>query len=174
MATSPGAPPTYRERLRLEGTVLAAVGAAEAGALLALAPQARRRPWSTVAQLGLTATLAATRGRTKVQRALDEAVELTPGAEGGGEPTPLWMLPAIAAALTAFVAAPLSPRSGWDAGLRVAGGCVIAGVAQAALYERAVAAAEAANGRRYIRVAGSGLLGGTNLGWVPAGASPAR
>ena len=42
--------------------------------------------------------------------------------------------------------------AGWDAGLRVTGGCVLVGLAQAIVIERIVAADEARTGRSYVRL----------------------
>ena len=166
------APPTYRERLRIEGLALAACGALGSAALVALVPESRRRPLSTVGQLAAVAVLLELAGTRTVRRWIDDADELRSGQEGSGEPTPLWLLPPIVAALAAaFVALPetglpLSDLAGWDAGLRVTGGCVLVGLAQAVRYRRVVAAAESARGRRYLRVKGSHLWCGTKLGWV--------
>jgi hypothetical protein len=105
---------------------------------------------------------------------MDRAEELPPGEEGDGEPTPLWMLPPIMAGLAAvFVllprtGLPASSAAGWDAALRVTGGCVLVGTAQAVLFERTVAKDEERRGRRYVRIPGSRLLGGTKLGWTRA------
>jgi hypothetical protein len=168
------APPSYRERLRVEGLALAACGALGSVALLAFVPESRRRPASTVAQLAAVALLLGTFGGRMMRGWVRDADELAPGEEGGGEPTPLWVLPPIVAGLTAaFVllpetGLPLSNLAGWDAGLRVTAGCVIAGLVQAVLFERAVAADERGTGRRYVRVRGSRLLGGTNLGYTAA------
>jgi hypothetical protein len=168
------APPSYRERLRVEGLALAACGALGSVALLAFVPESRRRPASTVAQLAAVALLLGTLGRRTVRGWMRDADELAPGEEGGGEPTPLWMLPPIVAGLAAaFVllpetGLPLSDAAGWDAGLRITAGCLIVGLAQALLFERTVAADEQATGRRYVRVKGSRLIGGTNLGYTTA------
>jgi hypothetical protein len=105
---------------------------------------------------------------------MDRAEELRAGEEGSGEPTPLWMMPPIVAGLAAaFVllpetGLPASGAAGWDAGLRVTGGCLIVGLAQALGLERTVAADEARRGRHYLRVKGSRLLGGTKLGYTSA------
>jgi hypothetical protein len=162
-------PPSYRERLRVEGLALAAIGAAGSAALLAFAPESRRRPPSTIGQLIVLAVLLEWVGTRKVRRWLDEAEELED--PGTGEPTPLWMLPPIVAGLAAaFVALPetglpFSDLAGWDAGLRVTAGCMVVGLSQAFRWERVVAAAERAGGRRYFRVPGSHLWGGTKVGW---------
>src|SRR2546423_3930787 len=165
-------PPSYRERLRVEGLALAALGAVGSAALFAFVPESRRRPISTAGQLVALALLLERVGTHKVRRWVDEADELRD--PGTGEPTPLWMLPAIVAGLAAaFVllpetGLPLSGLAGWDAGLRVTAGCVLVGLAQALRYERVVAAAENSTGRRYMRAAGSHLWCGTQVGWVAA------
>jgi hypothetical protein len=162
-------PPSYRERLRVEGFALAALGAAGSAALLAFEPESRRRTPSTVGQLIALAILLEWVGTRKVRRSIDEAGELED--PGTGEPTPIWMLPPIVAGLAAaFVVLPeaglpFSDLAGWDAGLRVTAGCVLVGLAQALRWERLVAATERATGRRYFRAAGSHLWSGTKIGW---------
>ena len=119
----------------------------------------------------------ATGGRRTVRKALDEAVELQPGHEGGGDPTPLSHLPVPMLALMLVVSLPPlpgapvlrwrgEPLQGWDAGLRAAAGSLLAGLAQAFLFEREVAQAETIQGRIYYRIPGSGLFTGTQLGYV--------
>ena len=163
-------PPSYRERLRIEGLSLAALGAAGSAALVAFLPESRRRPESTVGQLIAVALLLELAGTRKVRRWLDDARELDD--PGGGEPTPLWMLPPIVAGLTAaFVALPetglpYSELAGWDAGLRVTAGCALVGLWQGLRWEGVVGADERSRGRRYFRVAGSHLWSGTELGYV--------
>jgi hypothetical protein len=167
-------PPSYRERLRVEGLALAACGALGSAVLLALVPESRRRPLSTVGQLAALAVLLELIGTRRVRRWVDDAGELRSGEEGSGEPTPLWLLPPIVGALAAvFVllpetGLPLSDLAGWDAGLRVTGGSLLVGLAQALPFERVVAAAESSPGRRYLRAKGSHLWCGTKLGWVRA------
>jgi hypothetical protein len=165
-------PPTYRERLRIEGFTLAASGAVGSALLLALVPESRRWPLNTAAQLAVVAGLLEWAGRRFVSRWLDEAQEVESG-ETTGEPTPLWQLPLIACGLAAAfgllpqTGLPGSDRAGWDAGLRVTGGCLLVGLAQALRYERIVASDERAKRRRYVRVPGS-RLGGTRLGFMRA------
>jgi len=94
---------------------------------------------------------------------MQRASALEAGALGTGEPTPLWQLLLIVGALTltfGFVV-------GWDAALRIGGGCVLVGVAQALLFGWLVAREEARDRRRFYRVAGSSLFTGTKLGTVP-------
>ena len=153
-------PPSYRERLRLEGGTLAACGAVSTVAVLLLGEDATRGPLSTVVQLSIVALLMATLGVRSVRGSMRRAAALGDGDGGTGEPTPLWQLPLIVAALTlafGFLA-------GWDAGLRIGGGCVVVGLAQALLFERVVARDEAQHGGRYERVPGSSLFTGTKLG----------
>jgi len=166
-------PPTYRERLRVEGGVLAGSGAVGSLLLLALTDESRRWPLSTVGQLVLVAALLAFLGPRSTARALREARGVRREALGSGEPTPLWQLPFIVAVLTLLVAKPVGPipdvlsaRAGWDAGLRVTGGCLLVGLAQAVLLERQVARAERADGRVYHRMAGSRIGRGTRLGYA--------
>jgi hypothetical protein len=166
------APPSYRERLRIEGLALAACGALGSAALIAFVPDSRRWPLNTVAQLAAVAVLLETIGPRRLRKWMREADPIEPGNEGSGEPTPLWMLPPIVAALTAvFVllpetGLPASDRAGWDAGLRITGGCALVGLAQALRYTRIVGRDEDKRGRRYLRVKGSHLWSGTSLGWT--------
>lgn len=157
--------------------MLAASGAAGSAAVIATAPQARRWPLNTVGQLALAGALMATGGRRKLRKALDEAVELQPGHEGGGDPTPLWHMPIPMIALMLLVSLPPlpgapvlrwrdEPLQGWDAGLRATAGSMVAGFAQAFLFEREVAQAETIQGRTYYRIPGSGLFTGTQLGYL--------
>ena len=164
--------PSYRERLRVEGLALAACGVAASGALVAFVPESRRWPLNTVAQLAVVAALLEGIGTRKTRRWMDEAEELTPGEEGSGEPTPLWMLPPIMISLAAFfvllpeTGLPGSDRAGWDAGLRITAGCAVVGLFQGVRWAGVVATEERERGRRYLRVKGSHLWSGTKLGWV--------
>jgi hypothetical protein len=166
------APPSYRERLRTEGLALAACGALGSAALIAFVPASRRWPLNTVAQLAAVGVLLEWLGRRRVQRWLDDAHEIRPGEEGSGEPTPLWMLPPIVAGLAAvFVllpetGLPASDRAGWDAALRITGGSMLVGLAQAFRFAGVVERNESESGRRYLRVKGSHLWSGTKLGWT--------
>jgi hypothetical protein len=168
------APPSYRERLRVEGLALAACGALASAALVAFVPASRRWPLSTVAQLAVVGALLEGFGTRKVRRWMRDANEVKPGEEGSGEPTPLWMLPPIMVSLAAvFVLLPKtglpgSDRAGWDAALRVTGGCLLVGLIQGLRYSGIVEAEESETSRRYIRVKGSHLWSGTKLGWVRA------
>ena len=156
-------PPSYRRRLRLEGAVLAGSGAASAVLALAFGDDATRGPLSTVLQLLVVAALMGTLGVRSVHRSLRTAVELPAADRTRGEPTPLWQLPLICAALTLG----FGFGAGWDAGLRVGAGCLIVGLAQAVLFERLVAREEMRCGRRFYRVPGSSLFTGTKLGAAP-------
>jgi hypothetical protein len=164
--------PAYRERLRIEGVTLAASGVVASAALVAFVPESRRWPLSTVAQLGATAALLELVGTRYVRRWLDRAEEVEPGQEGSGEPTPLWQLPLIMGGLAGvFVVLPetglpASHTAGWDAALRVTGGCALVGLMQAVRWERIAAADESARGRRYVRGPGSHLVGGTKLAFT--------
>jgi drug/metabolite transporter (DMT)-like permease len=165
-------PPGYRERLRVEGLVMAACGAAGSVALVAFVPASRRWPVNTIAQLAIAAVLFETAGGWAVRRYMSRAKEVPPGEEGDGEPTPLWQLPLIVTVLAAaFVALPetglpASDKAGWDAGLRVTAGCMIVGLMQAVRWERIVRADERKRGRRYVRLPGSRLVTGTRLGFT--------
>ena len=157
------APPSYRTRLRLEGAALALSGAVSAAAVLAFADGATRGPLSTVVQLLLVAALMATLGARSVRRSMQRARELTTEQLGTGEPTPVWQLPLICAVLTLV----FGFGAGWDAGLRIGGGCVVVGLAQAVLFARLVEREEGRRGRRFYRLPGSSLFTGTKLGAAP-------
>lgn len=161
--------PTYRERLRLEGGVLAATGLAGAALLVRGPDQARRWPLNTAAQLAVVAAALARFGPKAARAAIEQAQEVEPGAVGSGEPTPLWHVPAVVAAQAlAFkglerLPLPAASRAGWDASLRITLGSTLVGLAQALLLERAVAEQEVLTGRTYYRAAGSRLGRGTPL-----------
>src|SRR3954471_5509917 len=166
------APPSYRERLRTEGFALAALGAGSSAALIAFVPASRRWPLNTIGQLVVVVGLLEGLGTRKVRKWLRDADEIPPGEEGSGEPTPLWMLPPIVASLAAFfvllpeTGLPGSDKAGWDAGLRVTGGCMLVRPAQGIRYAVIVERDEQKRGRRYLRVKGSHLWSGTKLGWT--------
>jgi hypothetical protein len=165
-------PPSYRERLRTEGFALAACGAVGSAALVAFVPASRRWPLNTIAQLAAVVVLLETLGPRRVRRWMADADELSPGDEGSGEPTPLWMIPPIVIALAALLVVlpetglPASDRAGWDAALRITGGTTLVGLAQALRFARVVERDERARGRRYIRVKDSHLWSGTKLGYA--------
>ena len=152
---------SYRRRLRLEGATLAGFGALSAALVLIFGEGATDGPASTAIQLVVVAVLMATVGARSVRRSMQRAPAIQD--PGGGEPTPLWQLPLIVAGLTlAF-----GFGAGWDAGLRIGGGCVVVGLAQAVLFAQMVAAREAEDGGTFFRVPGSSLFTGTKLGRVP-------
>jgi hypothetical protein len=153
-------PPTYRQRLRAEGVALAASGAVAAVALLLLTTDAGTDPVSTVVQLTVVAAIALWLGPRSARDAMGQADDVDPSRAGSGEPTPLWQLPLIVAALTLG----LGLLAGWDAGLRACLGCVLIGLVQAVPMERTVAAGERRSGGRYVRLAGSRIVRGTRLG----------
>lgn len=157
---------TYRERLRVEGLTLAGFGGAVCAILLAGVDGATDRPASTVGQLSVVLAAMTVLGLLGVRRAVRDSGPLPAGRRGSGEPTPLWQLPVIVIALTLL----FGLLAGWDAGLRIAGGCVIVGLVQALVLERAVAGDELRTGRRHVRVAGSRILRGSRLAHVAADA----
>jgi hypothetical protein len=154
-------PPTYRQRLRVEGATLATCGAIGTVILLAGVDQSRRSPASTIGQLVVVGLLLGWLGPRSVGRAIASSRPVGVGQVGSGEPTPLWQLPMIVAGLTGVAGG----LAGWDAGLRVTGGCLLVGLAQAVLLERLVAARELRLGRRFYRIPGSRILRGTLLGY---------
>ncbi len=155
--------PTYHERLRLEGSALAGCGAVATIAVLAATGQATRGALSTAVQLLVVAILLLWLGPRGLRRSLARSHELGPGRSiGSGEPTPLWHVVTIVAVLTAAVGG----LAGWDAGLRVTGGCLLVGLAQALVLGPLVAREERATNRTFYRVAGSRIIRGTRLGFV--------
>lgn len=161
-------PPSYRQRLRLEGGVLAASGALGSVLLLAFASESSERAGSTIGQIAFVAVVLAALGPLSVRRWLAAAQPVAPGAELTGQPTPLWMPPLVVVVLVGVFVAPGElgiGAVGWDAGLRITLGCLLVGLAQALLLARIVAADEARNGRRYLRLPGSRAIAGTKLGF---------
>ncbi len=167
-------PAAYTTRLRLEGSVLAAAGVAASLALATKVPQARRWPLNTVGQVGLVALGLNLRAPRSVEAWMG-AAERVDAVQTTGEPTPLWHVPVpmIAGALLfkglESIGGPLRPltaKAGWDASLRVTAGSAVVGLSQALLLARTVAAAEAREGRTYVRLPGSRLGSGTRLGYV--------
>ncbi len=161
-------PPTYRQRLRLEGAVLAGAGALASVLLLAFADEATERAASTALQLAFVAAVLAVAGPSYVRRWLAAAQPVAPGTQLTGQPTALWKPPLVVVVLTALFVVPGElgiGAVGWDAGLRITLGCLLVGLAQAVLVERLVASDEARNGRRYVRMPGSRASSGTNLGF---------
>lgn len=161
--------PTYRARLRLEGSVLAACGLIGSIVLVLADERTTANGLSTVLQLLVVAALLVWFGPRSVHRAVAQALpagEVQPT----GEPTPLWQLPLIVAALVT----PFLLFGAWDAGLRVTGGCLLVGLAQAILLERVVARHEDEQGRRFVRAPGSRLFRGTQLAWALEAASGGR
>jgi hypothetical protein len=161
-------PPTYRERLRVEGGVLAVSGALASVLLLTFAREASERAGSTVAQIGALAIFLAVAGPLYLRRWLAAAEPIAPGTQATGQPTPLWMPPLVVVVLTAALVVPGElgvGAGGWDAGLRITLGCLLVGLAQALMLAPLVAADEARRGRRYVRVPGSRAIGGTKLGF---------
>jgi hypothetical protein len=153
-------PPTYRVRLRIEGLALALCGAVGTIVLLAASAQAQRNPLNTAGQLAAVALLLAWLGPRSARRAIAASEPRSERDLGSGEPTPVWRLPPIVVVL----AAAAGLLAGWDAGVRVTGGCLLVGLTQALVLERIVAADEHQTGRTYFRIAGSRVVRGTRLG----------
>ena len=168
-ASPPVTPPTYRERLRTEGAVLAVVGAIASALLLALVARASERSASTIGQLIFVTILLLVLAPFAARRSIASAEPVALSASLTGEPTPLWKPPLVLLVLAAAFVVPGElgvGAAGWDAGLRITGGCLLVGLAQALLIERVVAADESRTGRRYVRLPGSRPLGGTKLGFI--------
>jgi len=154
-------PPSYRERLRLEGSVLALCGAVASLVVIAAVDEATDRPASTIGQLAFVALLLGLIGPRYVRGWLDGAETLDgPQDAGSGEPTPLWHLPLVMMALLL----PFGLGIGWDAGLRITAGCMLVGLAQAFAFAPLVARHEADRGVVFFRLPGSRILRGTRLG----------
>jgi hypothetical protein len=157
------APPTYAERLRVEGRALAVCGAVASGLLLTLAPQARRRPGSTLWQLAVVALVVVRMGPRSARRSMKQAREVPASETGSGEPTPLWQMPLVVGGQALLFKAlerlpgPRARRAGWDASLRTAAGSTLVGLGQALLLGPAVRADERASDRTYYRAPGSHL-----------------
>jgi hypothetical protein len=161
-------PPTYRRRLRLEGTVLAASGALGSVLLLTFAAEATERAASTALQITFVALVLAVAGPSYVRRWLAAAQPIAPDAQLTGQPTALWKPPLVVVVLTALFVLPGQlgvGAVGWDAGLRITLGCMLVGLTQALLVERLVASDEARQGRSYVRLPGSRATTGTHLGF---------
>jgi hypothetical protein len=161
-------PPTYRERLRVEGLVLAAAGALASVLLLAGVPEASYRASSTIGQLVGVVLLLALLTPVVARRALARARPAEAGEQLSGEPTALWKPPLVMVVLAApfVIAGELGVAgAGWDAGLRVTGGCLLVGLAQGLFLEWLVARDETRTGRTYVRLPGSSASRGTTLGF---------
>lgn len=161
-------PPTYRERLRVEGGVLAASGALASALLLVFVSESGDRAGSTIGQIVFVAIVLAVLGPLSVRRWLAAAQPVAPSTEPTGQPTPLWTAPLVVVVLVGVFVMPGEVgvgAVGWDAGLRITLGCLLVGLTQALLLAPIVAADEARNGRRYLRLPGSRALGGTKLGF---------
>ena len=154
-------PPTYRERLRMEGAWLAACGVVGSALLLATSDESRRWPLNTALQCAAAGGIAVVLGRRGTTKAMAEAVDKPIEAVGSGEPTPLWMHPLIVGGLAALfpalreIGGPGSDLAGLDASLRVTVGSTLVGLVQALVLERLVAGEENASGRVFYRYTGS-------------------
>lgn len=167
--TAATSPPAYRQRLRIEGAVLAGSGAVGSLLLLVLVDEATERAASTAGQIAFVLVALAVLGPLALKRWLAAAEQIRPGSEPTGEPTALWMPPLVVAALVAVFVVPGElgvGAVGWDAGLRITLGCLLVGLAQAVLLAQLVAADERRTDRRYLRLPGSRAIGGTKLGFL--------
>jgi hypothetical protein len=170
-------PPTYRQRLRLEGWWLVACGVAGSALLLGTTEQSKRMPLNTAAQVAAAGGIAVALGRRGTRRAMDQSEELPPEQLGSGEPTPLWMHPLIVGGLAlAFwgvseTGLPGSDLAGWDASLRITAGAAAVGLVQAVVLERMVVARERETGRTFYRYKGSRGMK-TVLAAVPSSSTP--
>jgi hypothetical protein len=148
--------------LRREGGALAVSGAVGTIALLVASTQARHGPVSTAVQLIVVTLLLAWLVPRSVRHSIATSEAHSVRQLGSGEPTPLWQLPAIVVALASVAGLVV----GWDAALRVTGGCALVGLAQSVVGARIVAMDQLATERRYVRIPGSRILRGTRLGYT--------
>ena len=162
-------PPTYRERLRVEGGVLAGAGMLASVLLLVAVPEASAHSASTIGQLVFVTVLLLVLAPRSARRSIGGAKPVATTHGLTGEPTPLWKPPLVLLVLAALFVVPGElgvGAGGWDAALRITGGCLLVGLAQALLIERIVAADEARSDRRYVRMPGSSVTSGTKLGFL--------
>lgn len=152
----------YTRRLRVEGATLAACGAVGSVALVLADDRTTGNAASTLGQLAVVVALLVTLGPRSVRRALATAQPDGEPVTATGEPTPLWQLPLVVAALTT----PFLLAGSWDAGLRVTAGCTLVGLAQATLLASLVVADERRTGRVHARAPGSRILRGTRLAYT--------
>lgn len=157
-------PPSYRARLRLEGTALAGMSAVAALLVIVVTRLELDVLFAVQAAVGvmLLAVLGPRSARTAMRRS-----ERVAGKPGSGEPTPLWHLLVILAAFVPLLGLLIDGLSA----LSFATGAGLVGLTQAVLIERAVAAEERRTGRRFFRRPGSRILRGTRLGWTEPTAS---
>ncbi len=162
-------PPTYRRRLRVEGAVLAGAGALGCALMLTFVDAASERAFSTIGQLAFVTILIAALAPLLVRRSLARARPVARSEDGlTGQPTALWKPVLVTIVLTALFVVPGElgvGAAGWDAGVRICGGCLLVGLAQAVLFEHLVRADEARSGRTFVRLPGTSAFGGTKLGF---------
>ncbi len=155
-------PPSYRERLRIEGLALAGSAALAAIVLLAAAPSSREGIARTLIVLLVALLLIAWLAPRSVHVALRRATQLFTPDLGSGEPRALWQIPVLVAVPVAIVA----KLGGGANGLRLALVLLLLGLFQAFVLERIVAVMEGQARRRFFRVEGTKMLGATRLGYV--------
>jgi hypothetical protein len=142
--------------------VLAGCGAIGTLGLLAATSASRHGPVSTAWQLVAVALLLLWLGPRGVRHSVADSSPLPEDQIGSGEPTPLWHIALIVLVLTAIA----GTIAGWDAGIRVTGGCLLVGAVQALLLAHVVDAEQRRTGRTFYRIDGSRILKGTRLGYV--------
>lgn len=148
--------------------MLAGCGAIGTVGLLAATSQSRDGPLSTAWQLVVVALLLVWLGPRGVRRSIADSTLEPQDQIGSGEPTPLWHIVLIVVVLAAIA----GTIAGWDAGIRVTGGCLLVGAAQALLLAHMVDAEQRRTGRTFYRIAGSRILKGTRLGYVTQSERP--
>lgn len=148
--------------------MLAGCGAIGTVGLLAATSQSRDGPLSTAWQLVVVALLLVWLGPRGVRRSIADSSPQPEDQIGSGEPTPLWHIVLIVVVLAAIA----GTIAGWDAGIRVTGGCLLVGAVQALLLARMVDAEQRRTERTFYRIAGSRILKGTRLGYVTQSERP--
>ena len=148
--------------------MLAACGAIGTLGLLGATSQSLHGPVSTAWQLVVVVLLLLWLGPRGVRRSMADSRLRPEDQIGSGEPTPLWHIALIVVVLAAIA----GTIAGWDAGIRVTGGCLLVGAVQAVLLAHMVDAEQRRTGRTFYRIAGSRILRGTRLGYVARSERP--
>ena len=155
-------PPSYRERLRVEGLALTGSAFLAALVLLFAASGATDGLPRTLIVLFVALLLIAWLGPRSVHVAVRRATQLFTPDLGDGQPRGLWQLPLVVAVGTVIV----TKLAGAAMGLRLTLVLVLLGLFQAFVLERIVAVHEGQSRRRYFRVEGTKMFGATHLGYV--------
>lgn len=155
-------PPSYRQRLRVEGLALAASAGVAVAVLLIAVAGSRAGLSRTLIVFAVALLLIAWLGPRSVHLALARAKQIFTPDPGNGQPRALWQLPTLVAVVTIIV----TKLAGAANGLRLTLVLVLLGLCQAFVLERIVAVNESQSRRRYFRVEGSRMFGATRLGYL--------